>query len=166
MEKLTTSDAQETAGAVYEVSYLLLPSISTEQIEGKAKSIKDALSSIGAEIIFDENPVLIDLAYSMVKIVGTTRHKVTSGYFGWVKFAVEKEKQDLVKKYFDANDEVIRHLIIKTVRENTLLNGKMKLQKEERSKRIDEENADSISEIPKETVPEEIDKSIDDLVIA
>ena len=164
MEK---QDGSQNDMTVYEVSYLLLPTISVEQIPAKVAILKDMVSSYGGEIISDENPVLIDLAYSMTKVFTTTRHKVSSGYFGWVKFEIGTEAIDKIKKGLDANGEVVRYLIVKTVRENTLLNGKMKLVKEDKTKR--EEVVDEVLEIPeieKEVVAEELDKSIDDLVIA
>ncbi len=149
---------------VYEISYLLLPSIATEQAPLKAASFKDKLVSLGATIISDENPVLIDLSYPMTKVVQTVRHKATSGYFGWIKFEMSQGEIEAVKKAFDENMEVLRYLIIKTVRENTLLNGKMKLQKEDKTKKEEEIPLD-VPEVAKEIVPEELDKSIDELVI-
>jgi ribosomal protein S6 len=154
-------------GTVYEVSYLLLPSLANEQVPAKATALKDMLTSAGGAIISDENPVLIDLAYQMTKVVGTTRHKVDSGYFGWAKFEMVKDENskgiEVVKKALDANPEIVRYLIIKTVRENTLLEGKMKLRKEEKMRK-DEELENVGGELVKN--PEEIDKSIDELVIA
>lgn len=157
--------------AVYEVSYLLLPSLAIEQVPAKATSLKDMVTSAGGAIIADENPVLIDLAYPMTKVVGTTRHKCNAGYFGWAKFEMSKEGIEAVKKALDANPEVLRYLIIKTVRENTLISGKMMLKKEEKVRKEDDE---IISEMPEDaevaaTVPEvteDLDKTIDDLVIA
>lgn len=160
-------EAKGDMGTVYEVSYLLLPSLAEEQVPAKATALQDVLTSAGGAIISDENPILIDLAYSMTKVVGTTRHKVNSGYFGWVKFEMPKTEGvagiEAVKKSLDANPEITRYLIIKTVRENTLLEGKMKLRKEE--KRRDEELENVSPELVKAD-SEEIDKSIDDLVIA
>ncbi len=168
-EEVTTGE-METKGdskVVYEASYLLLPTLSIEQIPAKVASIKQALTSFGAELISDEDPVLIDLTYSMTKVVQTVRHKADQGYFGWVKFEIGKDGIDAVKKFFDNNTEVLRHLIVKTVRENTLLNGKMKLKSEDKTKRGDEEpvtseGGASIAEV----VTEELDKTIDELVVA
>ena len=162
---------KQNGANVYEVSYLFLPSIAVEQIISKTVVLKNMLISFGAEIISDENPVLVDLAYAMTKVIHTTRHKVWAGYFGWIKFEISSEAVLSVKKALDTNDEIIRYLIVKTVRENTLLNGKMKLQKEDkvrRDEKLDEiENVliEPVEEVVKETVPEELDKSIDDLVI-
>ena len=154
---------------VYEVSYLLLPSLAETQVPGKATALKEMLTSLGGEIISDENPVLVDLAYPMTKVVATVRYKETHGYFGWIKFELNSSSTEAVKKAFDNNTEILRYIIIKTVRENTLLNGKMKLQKEEKSKREEEVLGEATEgvDIEKEVVvPEEIDKSIDDLVIS
>lgn len=153
---------------VYEVSYLLLPSLATEQVPGFATGLKETLTKLGGAVISDEDPVLIDLAYPMTKVVSTVRHKETKGYFGWIKFEMTSLEVEGVKKAFDANNDILRYLIIKTVRENTLLNGKMRLQREERSKRDEDVSGEVVpAEVDAEVVvPEEIDKSIDDLVIA
>ncbi len=148
---------------VYEVSYLLLPSLAHEQVPAKATALKEMLTSAGGEVLSDEDPVLIDLAYPMTKVVQTTRHKVNTGYFGWIKFELSSTGIEAVKKSLDANNEILRYLIIKTVKENTLLNGKMKLAKEES---VREEDVEVSAEESKSTAPEEVDKSIDDLVIA
>ncbi len=154
--------------AVYEVSYLLLPSVSAEEIPAKAVSLKDAVTSAGAKIISSEDPILIDLAYTISKVSNTGTKKADSGYFGWVKFEITKDGIADVKKVFDTDEDVLRHLIIKTVRENTLLEGKMKLKKEDKARK-DEPKDEAIiapEEVPAEVLAEDIDKTIDDLVIA
>ena len=163
-DEATTSDNL----TVYEVSYLLLPSLALEQVPTKVTALKAKLTSVGGQVISDENPILIDLAYPMTKIVGTIRHKCTMGYFGWVKLEVTKEGIGAIKKNLDGDGEILRYLIIKTVRENTLLGGKMKLKFEDDVKRqgIGYESEVVVAPtVEKEATPEEIDKSIDDLVI-
>jgi ribosomal protein S6 len=150
---------------VYEVSYLLLPSLAQEQVPSRADAIKEQMTKLGGAIISFENPVLIDLAYPMTKVTHAGRTKVSSAYFGWIKFEITSEGIEKVKKALDADNEIVRHLIIKTVRENTLLNGKMKLQKEER-KREEAEGEEVSAEMPKEAPEEDSDKNIDELVEA
>jgi ribosomal protein S6 len=166
MEKENKANTGEDATTIYEVSYILLPSLAMEQVPAKAAAVKDMLTSAGGAVISDENPVLIDLAYPMTKVVQTVRHKVSTGYFGWIKFEMAAEGIEGVKKSLDSMDDIVRHLIIKTVRENTLLTGKMMLKKEEKKR---EENDDApaapAEEQPQPASPEEIDKSIDQLVV-
>jgi len=166
MEQEITQEKGD-ALSVYEVAFLLLPSLAQEQVPAKAATIKQSLTSSGGEVLGGEDPVLIDLAYSMTKVVQTVRHKCNTGYFGWIKFEIASDGIERVKKDLDANDDILRYLIIKTVRENTLLLGKMKLAKEEKTKRVEDEiPAEELPEAVKEVAPEELDKSIDDLVVA
>jgi ribosomal protein S6 len=148
---------------IYEVSYLLLPSLALEQVPARVETLTKAVESAGGELISSENPVLVDLSYPMTKVVQTTRHKCDKGYFGWMKFEIEKDGIAEVKKTLDLDENVLRYLIIKTVRENTLLHGKMQLRGEKEDKK------EFVVKEPEltapESTPEEIDKSIDDLVI-
>lgn len=164
----TNIGSDKGSTAVYEASYLLLPTLSQEQVPGKVAGIKEALVSFGATLISDEDPVLIDLAYQMEKVVQTNRHKANEGYFGWVKFELEKSSINLVKKFLDESPDVLRHLIIKTVKENTLLNGKMKLKSEDRAKKFDDKDEafDETMEVVKDEVVSEDADKIDELVVA
>jgi ribosomal protein S6 len=163
MEKETLKGEGMT---IYEASYLLLPSLAEAQVPLEVASIKEAITSRGGEVISSEDPILIDLAYQMTKVTPTTRSKADRGYFGWVKFELPASEIEKVKKSLEDNANVVRNLIIKTVRENTLLTGKMNIQKEERGRREEEEGEVAPEAEAKEVSPEEIDKSIDDLVIA
>ena len=167
MEKISIDKADNLA--VYEASYIFLPSLAPEQVPAKVESLKNSITSAGGEMISSEDAILIDLAYPMTKIVQTVRHKVNKGYFGWMKFEISRDGIEKIKKSLDANLDVVRYIIIKTVRENTLLNGKMKIQKEERASREesrDESREEEVApEAPVATPPEELDKSIDELVI-
>ena len=168
--KKITSQSEEITDAklVYEVSYILLPTLNTSEAEEQVAHIKKAIETTKGTMISDENPILIDLAYSMTKVVGVTRHKCLNGYFGWMKFEMPKGIVEGVKKSLDNNDTVLRYLIIKTVKENTLLTGKMTLKKDDKHHEdvapVESENVGTLED-PAAT-PEEMDKSIDELVIA
>jgi ribosomal protein S6 len=163
LQLMQTEITQEKGDmTVYEVSYLLLPSLAVEQVPANAVALEKVLTSAGGVVLSGEEPVLIDLAYPMTKVVQTVRHKATKGYFGWIKFEAAPEAIEVVKKALDGNEHVLRYLIIKTVRENTLLNGKMKFQKEEKVGR--EEDGEETPEAVKESVSEDVDKGIEELV--
>lgn len=161
----TEHSLQDSTNTVYEVSYLLLPSLSIEQVPSKVSGIKEAMVKSGAVLISDEDPILIPLAYPMTKVIQTNRVKADQGYFGWVKFEMSADSISNVKKFFDNNSDILRHLIIKTVRENTLLNGKMKLKSEDKTRKGEEMVEDVPEVLKEETVTEELDKTIDDLVV-
>jgi ribosomal protein S6 len=160
--KLSKTANKTDTSKIYELGYILVSSLPDEKIAEEVESIKTLLANNGAEVISSEDPILIDLAYSMVKVVSTQRQKYSRGYFGWVKFEGEPEALAEIKKVLDLSATMLRYMTVKTVRENTLLNGKMVLRKEEREEVASDEVAD---EVVAESA-EVLDKSIDDLVIA
>ncbi|MEY4602282.1 MAG: hypothetical protein RL292_223 [Candidatus Parcubacteria bacterium] len=165
MEKETTIPSKiapkTDSSKIYELGYILVASIPEEKIALEVASLKDLLTTNGAEVVSSEDPILIDLAYSMTKVVAAQRQKYSRGYFGWVKFEGEPEALAAIKKVLDLSSTMLRYLIVKTVRENTLLNGKMVLRKEEREEVMAEEAIETEAlDVP------EVDKVIDDLVIA
>jgi ribosomal protein S6 len=150
--------AKETAktdkAAVYEVAFHIVPTVSPEKLPAEYDAIKAVLGGVGATIISEEAPKMRPLAYQMVKVIGPVHHKFDTAYFGWVKFDATTESVGEIKKALDASEKIIRHLIIKTVRENTLYGDKFA---EEERKKEEAKNA------PK-PVAEDVDKSIEKLV--
>lgn len=149
---------------VYEISYILLPNLSNDDVSKEVASLQETIASKGGEVISFENPVLIDLAYPMVKVTTSSRVKCQKGYFGYIKFEIESDSVSEIKKYAESNPSIVRFLIIKTVRENTLVNGKMVLKKEEKISKIDDPKEEGIVEAPLDEAL--LDKSIDNLVVA
>ena len=160
--KLSKAANKTDTSKIYELGYILVSSLPDEKIAEEVGSIKTLLAKNGAELVSSEDPILIDLAYPMVKVVSAQRQKYSRGYFGWVKFEGEPEALSEIKKALDLSTTVLRYMIVKTVRENTLLNGKMVLRKEEREEMAPEEVGDEVLAESAEV----LDKSIDDLVIA
>lgn len=105
---------------IYEVGYLLLPTIPEENVAITYGNLKELVNSLGGEIISDDMPKLRELAYSMEKVISNVRNKFNTAYFGWVKFYLDPEKLAELKKKLDLTPEVLRFLIIKTVKENTI----------------------------------------------
>ncbi len=151
-------------GTIYELSYILLPTLTQEEVSAETGALTSLVTSLGGEIIVEENPTRIDLAYQMTKVVQTLRHKVDSGFFGWMKFEITSSEIEKIKKSCDASPVIVRYLILKTVRENTFIGGKIASKK-------DILNDQKVEDVIEDGSPEtssavEIDKSIDDLVIA
>ena len=163
MEKdMQNMDESVADARVYELGYLLVPTIPEEDVSVQYGNLKELVSSFGGEIIADEMPKMIPLAYSMVKVVSNVRSKFNKAYFSWVKFAMSGEKLLELKKKLDLDPNLIRFLIIKTVRENTIATKKYvrtEMYKRPITKKNENEEAVPINK-------EEIDKEIDALIEA
>ena len=83
---------------VYELGYLLVPTIEEVNIPVVYGNLKELISSFGGISISDEMPKMIPLAYLMVKVVANVRNKFNTAYFGWLKFTMDSDKVLELKK--------------------------------------------------------------------
>jgi len=148
---------------VYEVGYLFVPTISEEELPASYGNLKELISSFGGQIISDEVPKMITLAYQMLKVVANVRSKFNTAYFGWVKFEMDPSKVLELKKKLDLSPEIIRFLIIKTVKENTIATKRF-VYRDNAHKKPAVKNADGVVAEPVEINKEEIDKEIDAMI--
>ena len=116
---------KESRAQVYEVGYLMVPGIAEENLGAEVTALKDSLTGLGAVIISDEYPKMIELAYEMSRSIANKKQKFTYGYFGWVKFDSTSEGAINIKDALDKNEKLIRYLLIKTVRESTMSQKRM-----------------------------------------
>lgn len=150
---------KESKMSVYEIGYILVPTIAEENVGSAVTALKDMLSANGASFISDEYPKMMELAYQMERDIENKKTKFTTGYFGWVKFEIPASAIGAVKDLMDKNESVIRFLLVKTVRESTLAPKRSYTGgTRKKSTPKDEAKAEPINE-------EVIDKEIDALVV-
>jgi ribosomal protein S6 len=147
---------------VYELGFLLVPSIAEENVVAEMTVLKDAAARLGASFLSEEAPKLIDLAYQMERDIANKKHKFNTGYFGWVKFELAPEKVAVLNEELGRMDTLIRFLLISTVRENTMTPKKAPKTEGARvrtGKKDGEEEDESMS-------TEEVDKKIEEMATA
>jgi ribosomal protein S6 len=147
---------------VYELGYLLVPTISEENMPAAYSNLKDLVVSLGGEIISDDMPKIITLAYVMAKVIQNVRNKFDTAYFGWVKFEMNPEKVLELKKKLDIDPNFIRFLILKTVRENTIAAKRFIHKDFKRKTTTVKKEGENETSAPIDK--EEIDKEIDAMV--
>jgi ribosomal protein S6 len=147
---------------VYEVGYLLVPTISEEEMPALYGNLKELISSFGGVPVSDDMPKMIDLAYPMFKTLQNVRTKFDTAYFGWFKFMMDGDKVLELKKKLDLDLNIIRSLIIKTVKENTIASKRF-VRRDMGSRKVpmakEGENKEA-TPINKEEVDKEIDAMI------
>lgn len=153
---------EETNERVYELGYLLVPNIEEADLPVLYGNLKELVSSLGGISIADEMPKKIPLAYTMVKVLANVRNKFDTAYFGWIKFTMESGKVLELKKKLDLDPKIIRFLILKTVKENTIATKRFVRGDLARKKGLTKKDADNENVVP--INKEEIDKEIDAMV--
>jgi ribosomal protein S6 len=154
---------EDTNSRVYELGYILVPTISEENLPVVYGNLKELVSSFGGVAISDEMPKMITLAYAMLKVVANVRNKFKTAYFGWVKFTMDSDKILELKKKLDLDPNFIRFLILKTVKENTIATKRF-VRGEMHRRPMVKKNGNNETTAP--INKEEIDKEIDALVAA
>lgn len=110
---------KDTDLTVYELAYLVLPSIAEEGLGKVVENLKGIIAREGGTEIAGENPFKQELSYTMTKTVGASRYVVNDAYLGWIKFEVEPEKVLKIKADVEKMDEIVRALLVKAPRETT-----------------------------------------------
>lgn len=143
---------------IYEVGFHVATTLPEEKLPSEVTKIKDILEKSGVELVSEEFPKRMQLAYTIVKKTqdGTIKHD--SAYFGWIKFAVDSSKIAEIKEELDHNSNIVRFIIVKTVRENTMpVNTFAKKTEDapEEKKEITQEDEVKIDESIEELVTED-----------
>lgn len=145
---------ENTNGVVYEIGYHLIPLVTEDEVASHVSTIKSILDKVGAEIISEETPTLIELAYEISKKVKGTRHDFGTGYFGWIKFETTADQIAEIDEEIRDIEEVLRYIIVKTLPGDTMI----RTEREEDEDGSEEDEVEEVSE-------EDMDKAIDELVI-
>lgn len=142
---------------IYELGYHVLPTLSEDEVAKVVTALKGELSKMNAEIIAEAHPSMMTLAYELNKDIENKNRKFGTAYFGWIKFEVETSMIEAFKELMDKNLNVLRFIIVKTVRESTLATPK--LVHKGMSRRTPSDVAEGA---PMDTA--EVDKKIDEMI--
>ena len=144
---------------IYEVGFQIIPTLTEEEVVGVFSLIKDVISKKDGKIISEGTPELVNLQYEMRKKISGKYQKFLRGYFGWVKFEIAKQDIKTIKDTLEGIVEILRMIIISTVRENTMIS-----QKPHTIKRPIMESPTPVVLSP-EAMDEEIAKTLENLEI-
>ena len=159
-EKVNSDESQ-----VYEVGFHILPTVPEEKVSEELSAIEDVISKNGGSVIAQDLPKMRALAYDITKMIDTKYLSFSKAYFGWVKFEIEREAVSKIKNALDVNPNILRFIIVKTVKENTLHIPKAPMiskntVEESKAPKVEDETVEKV-----EISEEEIDKSIDELLV-
>lgn len=165
-------DKIEGRTQVYELGYHIVPTVSENDLPREVSTLKTLIEGNKGIIVSDESPKMRGLSYTLFKVVGGIKQKCDSAYFGWIKFEGDSSLIKIVEEAVKTNPHVLRYLLVKTVKENTLYGLKM-AQSAKMQGGLDKGMERGLeSRKPKEEVdpnkpkmsPEEMDKTIEELI--
>lgn len=110
---------------VYEISYILVPTITEDAAAEKINSLKQSIASQGASFISEEAPYMRDLAYEMLRVIKNVNNRFDTGFFGWIKFELDPANLTKVEKMFKLDEDVIRYIAVKADRDINIYTKKI-----------------------------------------
>ncbi|MBU6430831.1 MAG: 30S ribosomal protein S6 [Patescibacteria group bacterium] len=164
-EQENNKEKEEGSLKVYEVGYHIAPAVSAENLPVEVENLKNFLVKEGATIVSEGFPKMLDLSYAVSKSVGGSKRKFDTAYFGWIKFDAGEALIAKIKKFFDENENILRFLLIKTVKENTLFSPvSPKITASPAKEEPKTAKSSTEKEIKSPISQEELDKTIDKLI--
>lgn len=148
---------------VYEIGFHLIPSLSEEEIADEVAGIKKAIEDADGMFITEGYPKMRNLEYTIEVPITMPKTRFDHAQFGWIKFEAGVEAPDVIKETLSRNNNIIRMIIVKTARENTLYGYKLRQKKE--AEEAEEREVSSGSVEQEKVSDEEIDKSIEEIIV-
>ena len=102
---------------LYEVGYLLVPSIVEEVLGEEANAVRLAVEAAGGTVVGDGFPTLRALAYPIRKGNREGGTTYNNAYFGFIRFDMLPQNAPALKLAFEKNPSLVRFLIMKTIKE-------------------------------------------------
>ena len=160
---------EHTEPRVYELGYHLVPTLAVEQIPEASGAVRGMIERISKGIIAEELPVFIDLAYQIVKTIEHKNKRYDDAYFGWIKFEANPEGIKALEEELKKDENVLRYLVTKTLRENTFISKKFPSsnakERAEGEVSLEEVVSEEVAQDTEDVSDAELDKAIEGLVL-
>lgn len=128
---MTNNNETIVDSRVYEISFIFDNKLDEETALKKGDALKQSIATLGGSFISEETPYLRELAYEMIRVQNNINVRFNVGYFGWIKFEMESDKVKEFEKALKLDEEIVRFLVVKTLRENTVYTKKAPVIKAE-----------------------------------
>jgi small subunit ribosomal protein S6 len=125
INKNETIVEEENITRVYEISYILVPTLAEDVAAEKINSLKKSIADLGASFISEEAPYMRDLAYEMLRVIKNINNRFDTGFFGWIKFELDPADLTKVEKMFKLDEDVIRYIAVKADRDINIYTKKV-----------------------------------------
>lgn len=112
-----TEDVDTEDTRLYELGFHIVPMSGDEKLAQETDTIRDLIQKRGGVIVSEQAPKLMNLAYPMTREIDRRRYTYNTAYFGWFLFDAEPHGAHEIKEILRSNEQILRFLLIKTVKE-------------------------------------------------
>ena len=119
-EKQKKEETKDQDSRLYELGYHLLPVIMEEELGGEVTALRDLVEKHGGQVVSQEMPKTVALAYPLPKIIASKRKYFDTAFFGWVRFEMLPQGVVALKDDLNGYEKILRFIIVKTSIEQPL----------------------------------------------
>src|SRR3989344_1188863 len=112
-----SAPAVKDSRPVYEVGFHIVSTVAEDEVGAVVEKIRNVIGP-EVEVISESFPAKMTLAYVVERSSQGKREKYGETYFGWIKFAAERESIPTLQEKLRAMNEILRYLVVETVRED------------------------------------------------
>ena len=105
---------------IYEIGFHVVANSDEAAIAAVAGAIRAQVEKGDAEIISEGAPSRVRLAYTIVRATSGHHEKFDEAYFGFIKFATERENIPALESFLRGNRSILRFLLVETIREDIM----------------------------------------------
>ncbi|MBI5003883.1 30S ribosomal protein S6 [Candidatus Kaiserbacteria bacterium] len=162
--EIDAKDTPETSELrIYEVGYHIIPTVKEEELDGVVGKIRALIEKAGGSFIAEGAPVQMKLSYPM-SIRENERHsEYDHSYFGWLKFEAPVEAALVLEKTLQADMQILRSIVFRTVREETRARLKLGTLREVRRTDTIKAPVRRVEEVSAPVSEVDLDKALEEL---
>jgi ribosomal protein S6 len=152
---------------VYELGYHMVPTLTEAELQENVDALRKAISELKGNFLSESEPALMELAYTMYINEGGKNTGYDTAFFGWIKFDLDPEQlSHLQDEVLAENKNIIRHLLIKTVAEDTRAQINLEELREVKNDEVitPAKKEEKPEEEPAQASKEDLDETIDKLL--
>jgi ribosomal protein S6 len=153
-------DVKDGEYGLYEVGFLILPTVAEDAVEAEVSHINEILSKHAGAVKASERPTLRTLLYTMSKHASGKNTHFSTAYFGSVTFEATAQAIIEIKNEIEKIPTILRFLLIETVPEALMPRERKVMGKIEPEKFRPEKGATPVTPISEA----ELDKTIEALI--
>jgi len=159
---INETDVESAVSRIYEIGYLVSPSVKEEDVEKTVAEIRKEIEQQGGSFIAEGAPSMTRLSYPIGATEGGKNVDFDRAYFGWLKYEAPVASAQAMDASLKQSSTIIRYLVFRTVREETRAHLKAPQLREVR-------RTDTIKTTPKReesTAPvseADLDKALEDI---
>jgi len=157
------NETDSVVSRIYEIGYLVLPTVKEEDVEQVVTGIRSAIEKEGGSFIAEGAPSLTKLYYNMDILENGKHVEYDRGYFGWLKFEAPSTAAKALDEALKTDKSIMRHIIFQTVREDTRARAKLGSLREVRREGAVKTAPKREEEVAAPVSEEDLDKALSDI---